>query len=384
MSDFNYVMGARIDTTNADDFYNNAEAQFAESGADRIIFDAAGLEYISSAGLRSLLKFRKKYGEANIINVSDDVYSIFDVTGFVDLLTITKAYKQYSVEGCPIVGKGAKGTVYRYDKETVVKVYNDKNSLEGIKQEMELAKKTFVLGLPTAISYGVSMVGDKYASVFELIDADSVANLISKDNSTVDKYAVILSDLAKLIHSTEAINLDIQHAEDYALKWINTGLEYEDKELAEKFRTMVNNLPKKNTLIHGDYHANNVMIQNGETVIIDMDRVAIGHPIIELSGIYQFYISFGDVDRSILEDFLGFSCETAKELYDAFIKYYLDTDDASYIEAVNNKAALLSYVRLVHRVYKKGTDLSDKARKECDYYMGKIRELSEVVTDFDF
>lgn len=49
------------------------------------VIDADNLEYISSAGLRVILKVRKEEPKLAIINVSPDVYEVFDMTGFTDI-----------------------------------------------------------------------------------------------------------------------------------------------------------------------------------------------------------------------------------------------------------------------------------------------------------
>ena len=56
-----------------------------------IIFDATKLEYISSAGLRVLLSTQKKMqqiGTMKVINVSEEVFEVFEITGFADILVI--------------------------------------------------------------------------------------------------------------------------------------------------------------------------------------------------------------------------------------------------------------------------------------------------------
>ena len=79
----------RLDTTTAPDL----EASLKESfeGVTKLILDFAELEYLSSAGLRVLLASQKvmnKQGEMVIRNVNETINEIFDVTGFIDLLTI--------------------------------------------------------------------------------------------------------------------------------------------------------------------------------------------------------------------------------------------------------------------------------------------------------
>lgn len=56
-----------------------------------LILDFAGLEYISSAGLRVILSMQKtmnRSGEMKVMHVNEEIQDIFDVTGFTDILTI--------------------------------------------------------------------------------------------------------------------------------------------------------------------------------------------------------------------------------------------------------------------------------------------------------
>ena len=79
----------RLDTTTAPEL----EASLNESynGVTKLVLDFASLEYLSSAGLRVLLQAQKtmnKQGEMIIKNVNETINEIFEVTGFVDILTI--------------------------------------------------------------------------------------------------------------------------------------------------------------------------------------------------------------------------------------------------------------------------------------------------------
>lgn len=79
----------RLDTTTAPQLEKELDEILAS--AKELVFDFAGLEYISSAGLRILLKSQKamnKQGSMKLKNVSDDIKEIFEITGFLDFLTI--------------------------------------------------------------------------------------------------------------------------------------------------------------------------------------------------------------------------------------------------------------------------------------------------------
>ena len=146
----------------------------------KVVLDAEKLEYISSAGLRVILRLRKQEPELAIVNASPEVYEIFEMTGFTEMMPVSRAYRRVSVDGCEVIGQGANGKVYRLDPETIIKVYLNPNSLPDIHRERELARKAFVLGIPTAIPYDVVKVGDGYGSVFELLNAKSFGSLIAE------------------------------------------------------------------------------------------------------------------------------------------------------------------------------------------------------------
>ena len=79
----------RLDTGTAPDLEVVLKESF--EGITKLILDFEGLEYLSSAGLRVILQAQKtmnKQGEMIIKNVNETINEIFEVTGFVDILTI--------------------------------------------------------------------------------------------------------------------------------------------------------------------------------------------------------------------------------------------------------------------------------------------------------
>lgn len=83
------VLTGRMDTTTAPEL--DAELKQSVSGIEELVLDLAGLEYLSSAGLRVLLAAQKvmnRQGSMVVKNVNETIMEIFEVTGFVDVLTI--------------------------------------------------------------------------------------------------------------------------------------------------------------------------------------------------------------------------------------------------------------------------------------------------------
>ena len=85
------ALEGRLDTTTAPDLEGVVKSEL--EGVSALTVDMAKLEYISSAGLRVLLSAQKlmnKQGEMKVVNSSDDIKEIFDVTGFSDILNIER------------------------------------------------------------------------------------------------------------------------------------------------------------------------------------------------------------------------------------------------------------------------------------------------------
>ena len=88
-TEMNIKVIGRLDTVTAPQL----EAEFKQNigGVEKLVLDFAGLEYLSSAGLRVILAAQKvmnKQGEMILRNVNETINEIFEVTGFIDILTI--------------------------------------------------------------------------------------------------------------------------------------------------------------------------------------------------------------------------------------------------------------------------------------------------------
>ncbi len=83
------TIAGRLDTTTAPQL--EAEIKQNINGVEKLVLDFTALEYLSSAGLRVLLAAQKamnKQGEMIIKNVNETINEIFEVTGFIDILTV--------------------------------------------------------------------------------------------------------------------------------------------------------------------------------------------------------------------------------------------------------------------------------------------------------
>lgn len=368
-------LSGRIDTSNAAEVEAELLKITGENTFNSLVIDIQEVPYISSAGLRVMLKLRKAYAGMKIINASPEVYDIFDMTGFTEILTVEKAYRVFDVSGCEVIGEGSNGVVYRLDPETIIKVYRDPNSLPDIKKERELAKTAFVLGIPTAIPYDVCRVGDTYGSVFELLNAKSMGKLLAADHSRLDEFVKISTDILKNMHQQTVKNEMIPSMRDVALQWagyLENHLPHHDY---KKLYQLILDVPESDTLLHGDYHIKNLMMQGDEALLIDMDTLCHGNPVFEMGSVFNAYVGFSAYDPTVIEGFMGINAEMGKEFFRKTFEQYFETTDPEVLELQTKRAKLVGYMRLLRRSIKRNV-----GEEHVEFYK---KELIQLIEELD-
>lgn len=386
MLDFNVsdrltiTLKGRIDTSNAASVEADIMKILAENPGLPVTVDCAALEYISSAGLRVIMKTKKAVRDTCLINVAPPVYEIFETTGFTELMDIRKALRTISVEGCDIIGKGAKGTVYRIDKETIVKTFKDGSDISDIERERKLARTAFVLGIPTAISYDVVKIqGGGYGSVYELLDASNLADELASGRKTMDEVVQLEVGLLKTIHSTEVNPDQIPPFTEKAMKWLEYDKDHLPADKYEKLCSLVQSIPDDNHLIHGDFHMKNIMYQNGECLLIDMDSLSHGNTVYELVTIWCSYVGLGEIDNTIVENFLGIPYQDAVKIWKMTVTSFFETDDQAKIKEIEDKVRILGYTRIIRRCVRKNRIANETGKKEYENAVSNICSLLDHV-----
>ena len=339
----------RIDSGNATQVEKEILGLMDENPGKEIAFDAENLDYISSAGLRVLLKVQKaKAKPVMISNVSGEVYDIFETTGFTQLLNVRKKYRQISVDGCEIIGKGAYGTVYRLDEDTVVKKYESPEALSMIENEKKLAKLAFVAGIPTAISFDIVKIGNTFGSVFELLKAKTFNDLIKEKPSEADETIRKYTELIKQVHSISLAPGTLPSAKAEYLKKLDNIHPLLSDELYERMKEFYDSLPEDDHVIHGDLQMKNIMLSGDEPMLIDMDTLSQGLPIFDLGGIYLAYIAFVEDDPENCMRFFGIDKEMADRIfYGVMDNYYREISEQEKKEILE-KVKIIGYTNFLN------------------------------------
>ncbi|MBQ2616647.1 MAG: phosphotransferase [Synergistaceae bacterium] len=333
----------RIDSNNASEI----EAKLMEASPD-IELDAKNLNYISSAGLRVLLKLRKKINKPlSILNVSSEVYDIFSVTGFTELLDVHRKMREVSVEGCDVLGEGANGKVYRLTRDEMIKVFKHNVPLSAIEAEREVSRKAFLLGVPCAIAFDTVKCGESYGTIYEMFNAGTLSERIIADGTRLPELAKSSALLLKRLHGIEVPEGQMPRASRFIHNTVDklTG-DFSPGEIA-MMHAIYNAIPEENRFVHNDYHTKNVMESKGELMLIDLGDAGPGNPAIDLIRCCMLFkiaakVMSNKADTEI-DPFIGLTYRQMREFWEIFIDSYCGGKGTNALEERLEPYAVLMF-----------------------------------------
>ena len=386
----------RIDSNNT----NEVEAQIIDAlsknpDAPKVEIDAGSLSYISSAGLRVLLKIRKKINKSlPVLNVSNEIYDIFSVTGFTELLDVHRKMREVSVEGCDVLGEGGNGKVYRLTRDEMIKVFKHNVPLDAIEAEREASRKAFLLGIPCAIAFDTVRCGESYGTIYEMFNAGTVAERITADPAKLPELARSSALLLRQLHGIDIPEGQMPKASAYLHNTINklTG-DFTPDEIS-KMHALYDTIPEGNRFVHNDYHTKNIMESNGELMLIDLGDAGAGNPVIDLIHCYMVYNTIaGEMKRKSdviarnskeeagksndeVNTFFGITLRQMREFWEIFIDTYYD-GDKERVRVLEEKLA--PYANFMHMTLAMSHPLLPKEYHKP--YADRLR--SEVLARYD-
>ena len=343
------ALSGRVDSTNYRQVEDEIRQAMAEYPGLPLTLDAEALSYISSSGLRVIMKLVKDgCSDLTVQNASAEVYDVFHITGISTVVNVEKRMRRVDVTGCPVIGEGAFGTVYRLDGDTIVKVYrNGEDSLPIIRQETARARQAFILGVPTAIPFDIVRVGDEYGSVFEMIDAQNCNDIVRADPAALDDLIPRYAALIKQLHSIEIEPGQLPQTRDIYLEHLSAFAPCLDADTVARLTRLLKAMPQDLHLVHGDIQMKNLMLSSGVFTLIDMDKISAGNPGFEFASLYACYVAFNEHDPDNAMQFFGIDAATTTRIYRDTLRAYLGGADEDALRLAERKVQVAGYLRFL-------------------------------------
>lgn len=342
-----YLEG-RIDANNAPDIEENISRLMGRVFPERVLLDCGNLVYLSSAGLRIIMRLLKRGADVRIVNATPEVYDVLDMTGISEIVPATRLPREQSIEGLRQIGAGAFGRVYRLDAERVIKVYAPEvNPLDKIERERTAARQAFIHGVPSAIPFETVRVGREHGIVYELVDARTLGEAVTEEPSRLDEYCTRMAQLLRQLHDTHFEEGQLPDARGIFYGWIDvaekSGL-YAPRTI-ELLRRFVDGFGTADTFVHGDFHPANIMVMpDDELLLIDMGDASMGSPMIDLAGTFHV-LRIAARRPGGAERLCGMSSEALDRLWTTFVRCYFNVESPADIESIESQLRIRALPR---------------------------------------
>ncbi len=342
-------LDSRLDRNNSKSVLEDIYLSIDES-IEKLRFDANNLRRITSDGLDVFLELKLKYGDIEIDNAGIGICDVFQAHGFSNaFVKLNKKYRFVSVKDCEAIGNGGHGTIYKIDTDTIVKVYRDNSSLDTIENERRYARNAFINGVPTAIAYDVVETELGYGVIFEMLNGTTLGKFLKENPDKVDENSVKFADLLLKLNTTIADETLYPDFHDVYLQRAENAKKFIGEKGGEKLKRIINSIPRGIGMIHGDFHPNNVMIdEDGELLLIDMADISRGNGFFDIGGtsLILSYLANVSYMRKKLYSITSLDGDTCKRIWDILVKRYYKIDDADSIEKVNKLCSMFGDIRM--------------------------------------
>lgn len=373
-----YNLTGRIDTANApkvDELIQEAIDKATEP-ITSLTFDCSALDFISSTGLRIVLKYKKLYPSLEVINVSNDVYSVFEMTGFSRIITVKKAMRTINLDECILLGRGGNGEVYKINDEEIIKLCLRQEDEQKLIEEMNLAREAFVLGVPTVISFDTAKVNDgRTGIVMEAINPDTYSSWLTEHPDEIETYMQQYVDLFKTTNAIEVMPGQFRSAKGWIKDKLDTPSDCSTSEWDQAFHEIFDYIPDGCQLTHNDGHPNNVLMYGEgdarQLMLIDMGDIGAGHPIMEIIGwSFSMLMPKFCLAYPFAKLFTGLDEELRNKFMRRVFSLYFIINDEEELDRIMNAASMAGTIKMVASHHsKKYPMFNDDQRKTFFSYV---------------
>lgn len=337
-----------LTSANADGIYREIRETADSVKHEALELDLSSVNYVSSAGLRVFLTLNREENGLAVSGLQPSVYGTFEITGLDRLFTISRAMREVSLKQAELIGKGFFSLVYRLDEENIIKVFVRDSSEADIRRELELDKYAMISGVPTAISYDVVKTEDgNKGVVYEMMDCGTLRDAFRDMSDQREELLDLYAKMIKTLHATADTEKRLPDARQQVMTSLEARGGILTSEEMRSIRGLLETIPESDRMIHGDCHVKNIMMHHGEPLLIDLDTLSRGDPVIELGNLFYTYIAFEELWPGNNVEFLGLENSVLQSIFEGLLKRYAPAADPETWEENLRKIRVVGYLRFL-------------------------------------
>jgi Ser/Thr protein kinase RdoA (MazF antagonist) len=198
-----------------------------------------------------------------------------------------------------IIGVGNTASVYEWDDNKVLKLFNQGYPCEAVENEYRNAKAIRDMNFAKPKVYEVIIYEGRNGIIYDRLEGESLLDWLMKTGD-LHECAIWMAKIHKAIIQNKISN--VLNCKDFLKYHISNALLSLEKQ--QDALHMINKLPEGNTLCHGDFHPGNILISGENAFVIDFMNVCQGNFLYDIARTV-FLIEYTPVpaeakDRDIL------------------------------------------------------------------------------------
>jgi hypothetical protein len=226
-------------------------------------------------------------------------------------------------QGIPLAF-GRQAEVFSWEDGRILKLLKG-NWVEEAQREFIISNMAFQQGARTPKPIEVIEFDGRPGIVFEKVEGSSLLELLGRYPWQVKKMGLQFAELHHTVHRCKAPALPSARSELYKIVQSREQLSIQVK---SKLINILDQLPDGDSLLHGDFHPDNVMVTAGGLVVIDWPNAARGCPLADVART-TITLRFGEPVGKISIGLLILSRVLRGVFRSAYVKEYFRTSPYS-------------------------------------------------------
>ena len=194
--------------------------------------------------------------------------------------------QEFDNTGLKIIGVGKNSEVFKIDDERILKLYRESVTREVSYSQYKTSRYAYEFGINTAKVYDYVRCGNRYGIIFEYVKAQKFAQYMSTPGIDSVNAARKLGAALRHIHDLEIDRDNLLPLKTVYRAKVERFSQFMTNEQIDKLVKLIDLLPGKPVVLHGDFHKGNIFVRNDEYIVIDLDNMSYGSPLFDFIKMY--------------------------------------------------------------------------------------------------